>query len=303
MNPTSAASTGSPSTSSRASLSPEAAATRIQAAFRGFRARQHPALDEPRFPMKFVTWRNTTQPTQAEHMTVKFGSGGARTARYVDFRQGVGNRDDIAPLQGVHNLLSSAPSSSTATPSAPPPKPFMNLAYGEHTPGEHRARFLARPALPSDAGRGFRYDAREYIRARVSFRELRALRSVVADRRRDGVFHLFGEASRQEPKTTRCMTVIETLAGLRGMQLNNANTSAMARQFHELNQASDRFRGTTTAPKLRRYVVAGAERASSPTVTATAAVRHFDGRYLDRHYWTQHDARAHNVGRPRGATL
>lgn len=285
------------------------AAIRIQAAFRGIRERNRPFL-----PMKFVTWRNTTQPKQAEHMTVKFGSGGRRTARYIDFRQGVGDRHDIVPVKGVQNLLT-APSalgiaSSSHAPhvssaSSPPPKPFQNLAYGEHNPSEHRARFLARPGLKADKdkGRDFRYDAREYVRAKVSINEWQALKKTVVDRKNDGVFHLFGEASGQEPRTTRCMTVIETLAKLRGFKLENANTSAMAHQFHTKNEGIPKFSGTTTAPKLRRYEVHDAPRASSDPVAQTAAVRHFDGHKLDRSYWEQHDAGRHNVGRPRGLSL
>jgi hypothetical protein len=280
-------------------LTPDAAATRIQAAFRGYKARNLPV-----HPMKFVTWRNTTNPKQAEHMTVKFGSGGASSARYVDFRQGTGDRHDIEPVKGVQNLLT-ASSAASSTPSLPPSKPFQNLAYGEHTPSEHRARFLARPALPSDksSGRDFRYDSREYVRAKVTFQELRTLKATVDDRKEDGVFHLFGEASAQEPKTTRCMTMIETLANMRGMKLDNANTSIMARQFHTLNQQSPKFKGTTTAPKLRRHEVQGAPRASSEEVTRTAAVRKTDGSKLDLGYWKQHDAGAHNVGRPQGPKL
>jgi hypothetical protein len=251
--------------------------TKIQALFRGNRER-----NKPQHPLKFVTWRNTTNTRQAEHMTVKFGSSrddaGSRRAHYEDFRQGSKPIPEgvLAPFETVNQLSGQSER-----------KPYHALAHGEHTPQQHKARFLARPALQSDreSGRSYRYDSREYIRAAVSTKEWLALKRVTRQRKETGVFHLFGEAP--DPYTTRCMTLIETLAQMRGQALDPNNPSLVAKQFHELNP------GTTTAPKLRRFNVVGAERSSE--VPPGTAVRRFDARRLDHAYWGQN----HDTGRGR----
>jgi hypothetical protein len=253
--------------------------TKIQALVRGRQER-----NRPQHPMKFVTWRNTTNPSQAEHMAVKFGSSaedqGNHRAHYEDFRQGSKTipKELLAPFLATNKLSG-----------LPEEKPYYSVAHGIHTPQEHKARFLARPALDSDKkqGRDYRYDSREYIRATVSSKEWLALKRTSRERQEKGVFHLFGEAP--DPYTTRCMTHIEQLAQMRGQRLDPNNPSLVARQFHELN------RETTTAPKLRTFQVKGAER--NALVPPTTPVRNFDGRRLDHQYWDQQKSGAHDVGR------
>jgi hypothetical protein len=233
--------------------------------------------NKPLVPVKFSTWRNTTDPKQAEHMTVKYGRGSS--GHYEDFRMGSGPPRTDLPKFGAVNKLTGIDES----------KPYSNLAYGSHTPTEHRDRFLARPALKSDVdkGRDYRYDSKEAMRAKVSVYELWKLKQMTSERQQHGVFHLYGEAS--DPYTTRCMTHIETLASVRGQKLSPDNPSKVAHEFHELNPSS------TEKPKLKTYSVEGVQRPGN--VPVGTPVKNHPGT-LDKAYWEAANKGAHNVGRP-----
>lgn len=233
--------------------------------------------NQPVVPVKFSTWRNTTNPQQPEHMTVKYGRGS--WGHYEDFRMGSGPPRTDLPKFGAVNELTGKDES----------KPYSNLAYGSHTPTEHRDRFLARPAPESDRkkGREYRYDSKEAMRAKVSVFELWKLKQMTSERQQHGVFHLFGEAP--DPYTTRCMTHIETLASVRGQKLSPQNPSKVAHEFHELNPSS------TEKPKLKTYSVEGVQRPGN--VPVGTPVKNHPGT-LDKAYWEAADKGAHNVGRP-----
>lgn len=247
----------------------EEAAIKIQSHLRGYYSRK-----TNRYPLKFTVWRNMKDPNKPEHTTLKFGKG--EKGRYVDFRQGSRVIPNISSVE-TKNVLTGKMEA----------KPFWILAYDEHTSEEHKERYLGRPSLPSDAkdGKKYRYDAKETFGVSVNIWEHRLLRNVLEERKKKGVFHLYGEAAKVNPFATRCLTLLEVLADRRKQKLEQDNCSIMLRNFKEENPA------TVSASKLKLYRRKEEHHEDNPLSPERIV---YEGR-LDKAYWERHKNGEYNV--------
>jgi hypothetical protein len=173
--------------------------------------------------MKFVTWKHSAKPTQ-QHMTFKFGRG--PQGHYEDFRQG----SKTIPKLGTVTQINKYTNVEEA-------KPYWRLAHGTHTPTEHRRRFFARKGLSAQGSTRYRHDSFDSLQVHVSSNERRKLQQLIAQRKKKGVFHLYGEA--QHPDLTRCMTPLEHLAQMRGQSVDGVPTE-IAKKFVEKNPETAR---------------------------------------------------------------
>lgn len=185
--------------------------------------------------LKFVTWKHSGKSIPREnlppipgqqHMTVKFGRG--EEGHYEDFRQGSAEIPDdrLAPVSAVNKITGQLEN-----------KRYWKLAHGTHTPAEHHRRFSARKGFKGAGATPYRHDTYDSLQVHVSSNERRKIQQRIAQRRRQGVFHLYGEAP--HPDLTRCMTPLEQLAQMRGQEVNGFPTE-IAEQFQAKNPETAR---------------------------------------------------------------
>ncbi len=185
--------------------------------------------------MKFVTWKHSAKPIPRghlppipgqQHMTVKFGRG--EEGHYEDFRQGSAKipTDTLPAVTEVDRRTQ-----------APTTLPYWKLAHGTHTPAEHHRRFSARKGLTAGGSTPYRHDSFDSLQVHVTSNERRKMQQGIAQRKREGVFHMFNEAP--HPNLTRCMTPLEQLARMRGQRISGF-PSEIAEQFEHQNPETAR---------------------------------------------------------------